>query len=247
VTGDGKRGVNIAPDLEQVAPFIASGGGALVDDVANPTTLRFASGSSASAMEKLLEVVRDPQLTFDEDEIAAVPAEERFRQGQLGMMLGFRDLTPLFRAQAGLDFDVMPLPRIGSNATVGDSSGLCLSAATLHPEETADFLAYAVSAEAAGLLAATGYVVPTNLVAVHSGSFLQAGSPPANAGVFAASVRDIQPMPTVAAWPEVATMAEPLLTQLFYQPVIDPLQLRLEVLDNASVPLLLPGSSPSPE
>jgi len=247
VTGTGKRGVYVAPNLLQIAPFIASGGGALVDDVANPTTLQLASGSSASAMEKLLEVVRDPLLTFDEAEIAAVPAEKRFRDGQLGMMLGFRDLTPRLRADADLDFDVMPLPRIGSEATVGDSSGLCLSAATLHPEETADFLAYAVSDEAAGLLAETGYVVPTNLVSVHSTSFLQPGRDPASAGVFAASVRDIKPLPTVDAWPEVARMASPLLTELFYLPVIDPLQLRLEVIDNASLPLLLPGSSPGPE
>ncbi len=249
VTGNGKRGVYVAPNLQQIAPFIASGGGALVDDVANPTALQLASGASASALEKLLEVVRDPSLTFDEDEIAAVSADERFRAGELGMLFGFRDLTPSLRTETDLDFDVMPLPRIGGDATVGRSSGLCLSAATLHPEETADFLAYAASDDAGALLAETGYVVPTNLAAAYSTSFLQPGRDPANAGVFSAAVRDIRPMPTVDAWSDVVRMATPLLTELFYAPVIDPLRLRLEVLDNASVALLLPapGSSPTSE
>ncbi len=247
VTGDGKRGVYIAPDLEQIAPFIVSGGGSLVDDVANPTTLQLASGSSTSALEKLLEVVRDPQLTFDEAEIADAPAQERFRDGQLGMMLGFRDLTPVLRAEPDLAFDVMPLPRIGGEATIGNSSGLCLGADSLHPEETADFLAYAVSDEAAALLAETGYVVPTNLAAVHSASFLQPGRHPASAGVFSATVRDIRPLPLVAGWAAVNQMAAPLLSELFYAPVVDPLDLRLEVLDNASLPLLASGSTASAE
>ncbi len=239
VTGAGARGVYVAPTLEQVAPFLESGGGALVDDVEDPTTLRLGSGSSRSAIEKLLEIVRDPQLTFDEDEIAAVSAVQRFRAGELGMILGFRDLTPRLRAEGGPPFDVMPLPAIGSQVTVGRSAGLCLSATTPHPERTADFLAYVASDEGSALLAETGYVVPPNLAAAHSASFLQPGRAPASAAVFSAGVRDIQPMPAVAAWPAVEKMAGPLLTGLFYEPVIDPLSIRLDALDNASVPLLV--------
>jgi len=247
VTGRDARGVYVAPELEQVAPFLESGGGTLVDDVANPTTLRLGSGSSVSAIEKLLLIVRDPQLTFDEDEIAAVPAVQRFRAGKLGMILGFRDLTPRLRAEGGAAFDVMPLPAIGSQVTVGRSSGLCLSATTPHPRETADFLAYVASDEGSALLAETGYVVPTNLAAAYSPSFLQPGQAPASAAVFSASVRDIHPMPAVVGWRSVELMAAPLLTDLFYEPVIDPLTMRLEVLDDASVPLLTPEGTPEGE
>lgn len=244
VTGPGARGVYVAPVLEQVAPFLESGGGALVDDVESPTTLQFAAGSSASAIAQLLEIVRDPLLTFDEQEIASVPAIERFRNGELGMMLGFRDLTPRLRAEGGPAFDVMPLPAIGSQVTVGRSSGLCLSATTPHPEETADFLAYVASEEGGALLAETGYVVPTNLVAAHSASFLQPGQAPAGAEVFSDSVRHIHLMPVADGWRSVEQMARPLLTDLFYAPLIDPLTERLEVLDNASVPLLATAGTP---
>ena len=61
----GVRGLYVAPDLEQVAPFIWSGGGEVVDDTDKPTTLTLSDGASASAMEKLLEIVRDPALTFN--------------------------------------------------------------------------------------------------------------------------------------------------------------------------------------
>ena len=62
-------------------------------------------------MEKLLEIVRDPALTFSERALRRRSALERFKDGQLGMILGFRDLTPVLRAQPNLTFDVMPLPQ----------------------------------------------------------------------------------------------------------------------------------------
>src|SRR4051795_4515476 len=63
------RGVYIAPDLDQVAPFIWSGGGHVVDDLEKPTTLAPAAAGSASALEKLLEVVRNPQITFSQAQL----------------------------------------------------------------------------------------------------------------------------------------------------------------------------------
>ena len=42
--GPGVRGLYVAPDLEQVAPFIWSGGGEVVDDTDEPTTLTLSDG-----------------------------------------------------------------------------------------------------------------------------------------------------------------------------------------------------------
>jgi len=242
------RGVYVAPDLTQVAPFIWSGGGHVVDDLQKPTTLTLSDGASASALEKLLEVVRNPQTTFNQAQIARRSALQRFKTGSLAMMLGFRDLTPQLRTQENLRFDVMPLPRIGSRATSGLSTGLCLSSASEHPEKTADFLAYAVSDDAMALLAATGYVVPTNLDVVNSDAFLQPSEMPASADVFPAMVRSIHSLPQVPTWPAVASSTAALLTGLFYDPVIDPLGERLKAIDAASAPLFtpLPTSSASP-
>jgi multiple sugar transport system substrate-binding protein len=247
-TRGGVRGVYVAPDLEQVAPFIWSGGGHVVDDIDQPTTLTLADSSSSAALEKLLEVVRDPHITFNRQQLARRSPLQRFKTGSLAMMLGYRDLTPELRAQEDLNFDVMPLPRIGAKATIGRSTGLCLSSASEHPDKTADFLAYAVSDDAMALLAATGYVVPTNLDVANSDAFLQPTEQPASAAVFPTAVRSIHSLPRVPTWASVAHSAAPLLDGLFYNAVIDPLGDRLKAIDAVSVPLFtpLPSSSPSP-
>ena len=110
--GPGTRGLYVQPDLEQVAPFVWSGGGEVVDDTDEPTSLTLSEGASASAMEKLLLLVRDPSLTFSQAALARKPALQRFEEGKLGMILGFRDLTPRLRERKGLNFDVMPMPRL---------------------------------------------------------------------------------------------------------------------------------------
>jgi multiple sugar transport system substrate-binding protein len=234
------RGVYVAPELEQVAPFVWSGGGHVVDDLDKPTTLTLSDDASASALEKLLEVVRNPQITFSKAQLDRRSALQRFKTGSLAMMLGFRSLTPELRAQENLSFDVMPLPRVGVRATSGRSSGLCLSSESEHPEKTADFLAYAVSDDAMGVLASTGYVVPTNIDVVNSDAFLQPTENPVSAAVFPAAVRNIHSLPTVPTWPSVAASTADLLQGLFYDPVIDPLVDRLKAIDAASAPLFTP-------
>ncbi|MFN2538338.1 MAG: extracellular solute-binding protein, partial [Mycobacteriales bacterium] len=234
------RGVYVAPDLEQVAPFIWSGGGHVVDDLEQPTTLTLADDASASALEKLLEVVRNPQITFSKAQLAKRSALQRFKTGSLAMMLGYRDLTPELRAQENLSFDVMPLPRIGVRATSGHSSGLCLSSSSEHPDKTADFLAYAVSDDAMAVLASTGYVVPTNIDVVNSDAFLEPTESPVSSAVFPAAVRNIHSLPRVPTWPSVAATTAQLLDGLFYDVVIDPLVDRLKAIDAASAPLFTP-------
>lgn len=242
----GVRGLYIAPDLEQVAPFVWSGGGEVVDDTDEPTRLTLSDGPSAGAMEKLLELVRDPLLTFNETALQRRSAIERFKEGKLGMILGFRHLTPELRAQQDLTFDVMPLPKVGSGTTIATMSGLCISSKSEEIAKAADFLTAVVSDEGAGTLAATGYVMPANLDVVNDDVFLQGGQRPLNATVFAREVRDARLLPSTPRWPAVSTAAASELTRLFYEPVILPLQDRLEAIDQASIPLFDPSKAPSP-
>ncbi|MCW2760971.1 MAG: hypothetical protein JWR85_1172 [Marmoricola sp.] len=242
----GVRGVYIAPDLEQVAPFIWSGGGEVVDDLEKPTTLTLSDGPSAAALEKLLELVRDPAVTFSEAALQRKSALDRFKDGKLGMILGFRNLTPELRARQNLTFDVMPLPKVGSGATVSAMSGLCISSQSKEISKAADFLTAVVSEEGSATLAATGYVMPANLDVVNSDAFLQSGQRPLNSSVFAREVRDTRLLPSTPRWPTVNEATSQQLTRLFYEPVILPLQDRLEAIDLASVPLFDPSKTPSP-
>ena len=246
----GVRGLHIAPDLEQVAPFIWSGGGDVVDDDEEPTTLTLADGPSANALEKLLELVRNPALTFSQNALRRQSALERFKDGKLGMILGYRDLVPELRAEQELTFDVMPLPRVSSGATIASMSGLCISSASEHTDRAADLLTEVISDQGAGTLARTGYVMPSNLDVVNGEDFLQTGQRPLHSSVFTRQVRDAELLPTAPRWPLVERSTARALTQLFFEPVILPLQERLEAIDKASVPIFdpskaSPSSSPS--
>lgn len=241
----GVRGLYVAPDLEQVAPFIWSQGGEVVDDEEEPSTLTLSDGPSTDALEQLLVLVRDPALTFNQSALQRRSALERFKAGRLGMLLGYRDLTPVLRASEGLTFDVMPLPTLSSGATIAESSGLCISADSKSTGEAADFLTEVISDGAAKLLARTGYVMPANLNAVNDDVFLQAGQQPLSAGVFGREVRDARFLPSTSRWPLVRRAAARDLTGLFYEPVILPLQDRLEAIDAASVAIFDPSKKPS--
>ncbi len=245
----GVRGLYIEPDLEQIAPFLWSGGGDLVDDDENPTRLTLSEGSTSEAFERLLEIVRDPALTFDRRSLRRRDALQRFKDGKLGMILGYRNLVPQLRAQRDFFFDVMPLPRLGRGATVGTMQGLCITSGSEHVQEAADFLATVVSTKGSRTLAETGYLMPPNLSVLNSDAFLQSEQQPTHAEVFVRRVRDAQPLPSSPHWPRVRRATRPMLTDLFYEPVILPLEQRLRAIDDASAPLFTPpsaSSSPSP-
>ena len=242
----GVRGLYVSPDLMQVAPFIWSGGGDLVDDPDNPKSLSLSEDSSATAMRNFLDVVRNPEITFDQAALRKRSPVERFKAGKLGMLLGTRELTPVLRQQQGLNFDVMPLPRAGGAATDASQKGLCIAAKSDQIEGAADLLTYLVSTKSADTLAATGYVQPTNLDAVNGDSFLQRGERPLHAEIFERETRHVQPLPRTRYWPDVRRATVAPLAHLYYDPVIEPLIDRLTAIDEASVPLFDPNATPSP-
>ena len=81
-----------------------------------------------------------PTLTFSQTALARKSALQRFEEGKLGMILGFRDLTPRLRERKGLNFDVMPMPRLSGGASIARMSGLCISAKSEHVDQAADLL-----------------------------------------------------------------------------------------------------------
>ena len=168
------KGVYIEPDLEQLAPFIWSGGGELVDDVAAPTTLTLSEGDTRAALEEVLTLARDPQVTPTREELERKSAISRFKQGRIGMILGAREITPSLRKAADLDFEVMPLPTLGAYRTIAPMSGYCVSSRTENLEAAADFLEFAVSREGATITTTGGYVVPSNLQVAHTTVPIQA-------------------------------------------------------------------------
>jgi len=233
------RGVYIEPKLETLAPFIASAGGEIVDDPQSPTTLLMSDEDTRAALEQVLTLVRDPEVTPTRTELERQDAVTRFKKGKLGMILGTRALTPELRAKESLNFEVMPLPSLGRYHTIASMNGYCISSQSDNVAVAADFLAFATGRVGATITSLDGYVVPSNVEVALSPAFTQPGRLPKNSSVFNEGVRQSDPTPFIKEWPAVLRATQPLLERLFYSPVID-LDTQLEQIDLISQPILSP-------
>lgn len=238
------RGVSIAPTLRSLAPFLLSGGGNLYDDATAPRSLDLSSSDNVDTLNTILPVLRDATITLDEEQLAAGDPLDYFKRGELGMIEGFRDLVPELREVEGLDFDVMPMPRVGGDATVGEVSGLCIAPGD-HVQPAADLLVHLISDESTQALAESGEVVPANLTVARSDAFLQPDQQPDNAGVFNASVDQLVLLPLVDDAVALAEAVEPLLTELLLSVgVVNTVEVA-EQIDETSRSVLDPDYTPS--
>ncbi|MGN6252309.1 MAG: extracellular solute-binding protein [Marmoricola sp.] len=240
-------GVWVAPDLDQLAPFVESAGGDVADDVEDPRSVTLSSAAGTEALRRVRALLRRPGVAPGAAALEQRDALARFEDGDLAMLLGYRDLTPALRKQAGLRFDVLPFPELRTKATGGRMQGVCLTRtpSTTVADAAADFLAYLVSDGPAALLARTGAVLPTNLDVEASAAFVQPGEQPASAEVFTDQVRRIHLLPAGPRWEPVADLVDHRLADLFTPPWPGPLGSRLQALDAAATRLLTPPSPSS--
>ncbi len=213
-----KRGVWIDPTLQGLAPFIYSGDGQVFDDDREPTSLAFSDDSTREALDQTLQILRDPTLTPTNAQLARATPVQLFKRGELAMIAGFRNLVPELRDADDLEFDVLPMPTIDSRATVGDISGLCLSADSKVQGDAADFIAYAVSDSAISTVASTGYIVPANTEVASSSEFLAPQLEPAHAGIYNDSIRYMEVPPFIDQREELIEAVTPLLERLVTAP-----------------------------
>ncbi len=181
-------------------------------------------------------------MTLTEKQLAKAPALTWFERGRLGMIAGFRSLVPELRQVQGLDFDVIPMPSLDGGATVGDITGLCMSADTASSPEAADFLVHALSTEAVSRVVRSGYLMPANLEVAASDDFRQPGRLPDHSVVFSSSVRTLRVPPLIDSMPELEQAVSGSLDDLLNVPVLD-LEAVTDKIDEESQPVLDPGSA----
>lgn len=237
------RGVYVEPTLEALAPFIHSGGGQLFDDEDEPTALAFSDDDTRAALETSLELLRSPLVTPTAKQLGRKSPLEMFEQGELAMIEGYRSLVPRLRQVQGLEFDVIAMPVLDSAGTVGDVTGLCLSADAADPAAAADFMVDFLSTGSVERVVRAGYLVPANLEVALSDEFLQPGRLPRHAGVFNSSVRSIQFQPLLTTWPELERAVADLLDRLLNEPVLDDLDALTEQIDEESRKVLDPENA----
>ena len=241
----GTKGFAIDPTLLGLAPFVYSGGGDLFDDGSDPRSLAFSSDSTQAALETTLAVLRDPKLSLTEAQLAEKSPLEWFEEQKVGMITGSRALVPVLREVPGLRFDVMPIPSIDGQATVGEITGLCISKDAESPATAADFMVYASGGDAVTEVVRQGYLQPANQEVSFSDDFLQPDQQPAHATVFNESVTRMVIPPLLDTWEELEKAVEPLLQEMLYGlPTVD-LVILGEQIDAVSQPILSP-ETPTP-
>jgi multiple sugar transport system substrate-binding protein len=241
----GSKGVSTEPTLSGLAPFIYSGGGDVFDDDDDPKSLAFSSDGTRSALETTLALLRNPKLTLSEDELAEHTPLQWFERGRLGMIAGTRALVPRLRKVAGLQFDVMPMPTLDSQATVGEISGLCIAQDAESPATAADFLVYATSTEAVTEVVRAGFLQPANQEVAFADDFLQPTKQPQSATVFNEAAGRMVIPPLLDTWDQLETAVAPYLQELFYSvPTLDLVPIT-EQIDAVSKPILDPEATPT--
>lgn len=217
----GTKGIYVAPTLDQLAPFILSGGGEVFAEGEPPTSTALSSDASVEALTRALEVLRDPQITLTPEELAQRSALEWFTAGQLGMMIAPRSLVPQLREVDGLDFNVLFTPELDARATIGTAGGICMSAASDHKEAAADAIVDLTSFETVSAVAEAGYRVPALLEATESDAFLQPDLEPAASWVYA-RLRWTYFLPPVLDRAAVDDAVAPYLESLLDDAVLSP-------------------------
>lgn len=245
----GTKGVHIAATLSGLWPFVVSGGGSVFDDGTEPTSTALASDGSRDALERTLQLLRNPQVTLGEGQLERATPLTWFERGKLGMIAGYRNLVPELRRVRSLHFDVMPMPVLDSASTIGDVSGLCLSRKAASTPAAADFLVHELSAASVGQVTRTGYLDPANLEVALSNTFLQPHRRPQHAAFYNSSVRSMTLPPLMDNLAQVEQKVESTLEQLVYGVGVLDLEALTEQVDAESRTVLDPESvseTPSP-
>lgn len=228
------RGIHVAPTVENLAPFLYAAGGEVFDDATEPTSLAFSEEDSRAALEEVLPVLRDPRLTLSDEQLERHSAMEWFRRGKLAMIQGYRDQVPALRQVSGLRFDVIASPSVDRSATVGELTGMCVSAATGNVTAAADFLFHMASSVSVRRVASEGYLVPANLEVALSPDFQQPGRPPGHAEVFTNAVRSIVLPPLIDDLPELELVVSEELDELLTAPLLTDLEALTTQIDQKS-------------
>jgi multiple sugar transport system substrate-binding protein len=241
----GASGLYVDPSLAGLASFLYSGGGALYDNATSPTSLALSSAADQAVLSQVLPVLTRPHLTLSPAQLAKRTPLEWFERGKLAMLAGSRDVVPPLRTTLGFNFDVMPMPTLGSAATVGSLTGLCVSRQARDAATAAEFVVYASSPEALGSVASAGYLQPANQTVALSDDFQQPGRLPNHASVFTFGIKSMVFPPVVAEPDALDEHVDPLVAKLFES---DPTRIpRLtRRIDRISRVVLAPPATGSP-
>ncbi|HEX4471126.1 MAG TPA: extracellular solute-binding protein [Nocardioides sp.] len=241
----GVAGISLDPTLVGLAPFVYSGGGDLFDSSTQPTSLALSNDTNVGSITQTVRALHAPGAMLTQAQLERHTPLEWFMRGKLALLEGTRRMVPDLRSTPGLNFDVMPMPSLGTPATVGNLTGLCLSQHPTDVSTAADFLVYATSPGALALVSFGGYLQPANQTVALSDAFQQPQLLPRHASVFTFSVKSMVYPPDVPDWDDLELAVDPLIEKLLEGDASQVTRTTTRI-DRASYRILGPRLGPSP-
>ncbi len=217
--GDGRTdhfGLGVEPSLMRVAPFVWQHGGEVVNDPLRPNRLGLEGSLAREAVEWFVALQTVHHVVPDAVEEAAEPSEDRFLRGTTALFLNSRRGVPTYRAAAGFDWDVAPLPRDATAANVLHSDGFCIPAATRDADAAWAFVEHATTPEAQAVVAGTGRTVPSLRAVAESDAFLDPSLAPARSRVWLDAIPTIRTFPILPGWVDIEELADEEIERAFY-------------------------------
>ena len=205
---DGRFGVAIDPNAIRATAFVLSAGGRLVEE----GRLALDTPAARRGVQALLDL-RRLNLAPDARASAALPADERFVQGEVAMFMSSRRDVPVLRTIKAFEWDVAPFPAIEHPASVLHSDGFCVARGA--PDEAWEFVRFAVGREGQRLLARGGRTVPSLHSVAESAAFLES-TPPENNQVFLDQIPTMGRMPTTSNWTRVEETIDLAIEEAYY-------------------------------
>ena len=240
----GVAGAYLDPSIPGLSPFVYSGGGQLYDDDSDPTSLAFSDETNLGSLTQTVQALRTPRSRLSDKQLHEHTPLEWFTEGKLALLEGDSRMVPELRA-SGVRFDVMPMPSLGTSATVGLVTGMCLSSQPRDINTAADFMVYANSPGALALVSFAGYLQPANQTVALSDAFQQPGQLPKHASVFTFSVKSMQYPPILDESDELDLAVGSLLQKLVRAKPAEVPRLARKI-DRASYGVLGPKFGPTP-
>jgi multiple sugar transport system substrate-binding protein len=219
--GGGQRvavyGLGVEPTVIRVAPFVWSAGGQLVDDEKKPTRFTLDTPAARQALRTFLELRAVYGVVPPDEEVEAEDDESRFANGRLAMLLTSRRATTTFRTIKNFEWDVAPLPTMGTAAGVLHSDAYCITRGADNKDGAWRFMEYALGRDGARIMAETGRTVPSHIEVATSPAFLDPAQPPRNSQVFLDAIPTIRRLPTISTWPEIEDVTDDVLENALYR------------------------------
>lgn len=236
------RGLGVEPTMVRVAPLIWSNGGEIVDDNRRPTRFTLDTPAAREALRTFVDLHVAYGVVPTDEEVESEDDESRFSNGRLAMIMTSRRATTNFRTISGFEWDVAPMPTIGSPAGVLHADAYCITRGANNSEGAWRFVEFALGPEGSQIMAATGRTVPSNIAVSRSQAFLDPAKPPRNAQVFLDAIPTIRRLPTISTWPEIEDVTDDILENALYRG--DRLDDVIRDIDQQTRPLFARGEAP---